>query len=112
SDLYSLGIVLYRLATGLLPFSGKDPMLVLRAHRETPPPPPRGVDPTLSAGMERLILWLLEKNPEERPRSAAALLRALNESLKTDFALESCETRDSYICGAYQQSGSSTTRPK
>ncbi len=100
ADLYSLGVVLFRLATGSLPFPGRDPGAVIRAHRESPPPSPRSLDPTLQEGMEKLILWLLEKNPRDRPGSAAAVLHALNQALGTDFVLETRETRESYLTGA------------
>ena len=100
ADLYSLGVVLYRLATGSLPFAQRDPLALIRAQREAIPAPPRSLDPTLPAGLDRLILWLLEKNPDDRPRDAAALLRALNEALGTRYALETRETRDSYLTSA------------
>ena len=100
SDLYSLGVVLYRLATGALPFASRDPMAIIRAHRESPPPPPRTLDPDLPVGLERMILRLLEKDPSDRPRSAAALLREVNEALGTSHALETKETRESYLTGA------------
>ncbi len=100
SDLYSLGVVLYRLATGSLPFTQRDPVALIRAQREAIPASPRSLDATLPAGLDRLILWLLEKNPDDRPRDAAALLRALNEALGTRHALETRETRDSYLTSA------------
>ncbi|WP_307795448.1 serine/threonine-protein kinase [Actinacidiphila acididurans] len=71
SDLYSLGCVLYELATGAAPFDLGDAWAVLVGHRDTPPEPPRGKRPDLPADLERLILDLLAKDPEDRPQSAA-----------------------------------------
>ena len=71
SDLYSLGCVLYELATGAPPFDLGDPWAILVGHRDTMPEPPSVKRPELPADLERLILDLLAKDPEERPQDAA-----------------------------------------
>ncbi|WP_165990240.1 serine/threonine-protein kinase, partial [Streptomyces sp. YIM 98790] len=77
SDLYSLGCVLYELATGAPPFDLGDPWAILVGHRETPPEPLRAVRAELSPSLERLILGLLAKDPADRPEDAADQARRL-----------------------------------
>ncbi|MGW3730816.1 serine/threonine-protein kinase, partial [Streptomyces sp. NPDC000851] len=73
SDLYSLGCVLYELATGVPPFDLDDAWAILVGHRDTPPAPPRTHRAELPAYLEQIILDLLAKLPEQRPRDAAEL---------------------------------------
>lgn len=75
SDLYSLGCVLYELATGAPPFDLGDPWAILVGHRDTPPEPLRSRRPELSAELEELILGLLVKEPDGRPDDVAEQTR-------------------------------------
>ena len=77
SDLYSLGVTLYRAATGRLPFDGDDWYAVAKHHIETAPTPPRAVVNELSPEFEAVILRLLAKQPEQRYQSATHVLDAL-----------------------------------
>jgi tRNA A-37 threonylcarbamoyl transferase component Bud32/tetratricopeptide (TPR) repeat protein len=77
SDLYSFGCVLYEIVTGTPPFDLGDPYAILVAHRDTPPEPPRTHRPDIPEELERFILTLLAKAPEDRPEDAAALTRSL-----------------------------------
>lgn len=77
SDLYSLGVTLYRAATGRLPFEGDDWYAVARSHIETPPPPPRALVPELSPEFEAVLLRLLAKAPAARFANAVQLVDAL-----------------------------------
>jgi serine/threonine-protein kinase len=71
-DLYAVGVILYQLVTGHLPFDGSNSMEVLTKHvNELPlPPSQRTAGVSVSAALERLILRAMAKDPAERPQSA------------------------------------------
>jgi tRNA A-37 threonylcarbamoyl transferase component Bud32 len=71
-DLYAVGVILYQMATGQLPFDGQNSMEVLTKHVNEPPVPPRQRQPDapISEAMENLILRALQKDPSLRPQSA------------------------------------------
>ncbi len=73
SDLYSLGCVLYEIATGAPPFDLEDAWAVLVGHRDTPPEPPRRLRTELPGYLEDIILDLLAKEPDARPGDAREL---------------------------------------
>ncbi|MFJ4963249.1 protein kinase [Streptomyces sp. NPDC088729] len=77
SDLYSLGCVLYEIATGAPPFDQDDPWAVLVGHRDTPPEPPRSRRAELPPFFDRVVLDLLAKTPDERPADAGDLRRRI-----------------------------------
>ncbi|MFE4703153.1 tetratricopeptide repeat protein [Streptomyces sp. NPDC056738] len=77
SDLYSFGCVLYEIATGAPPFDLGDAWAILVGHRDTVPEPPRGHRSDLPEYLERIILDLLAKRPEQRPQDASELARRI-----------------------------------
>ena len=76
-DLYSLGCVLYALLTGRSPFIGGPPLAVMAKHRTAVPAAPRVLRPAIPAGLDRLVVDLLAKDPAARPEDAAQVAVAL-----------------------------------
>lgn len=77
ADLYALGVMLYELLTGQLPFEADDPLAVISQHLHAPVVPPRARKPEIPPGLDALVVQLLSKDPERRPASAAAVEAAL-----------------------------------
>jgi serine/threonine protein kinase len=78
-DLFSLGCVLYRMATGQAPFRSADPVSTLIAVATEIPAAPRQRNPAIPPALDALIMQLLAKDPAQRPESAAAVVKAMQE---------------------------------
>jgi tRNA A-37 threonylcarbamoyl transferase component Bud32 len=83
ADLYALGVIAYRLATGRLPFTGGGVTGVLLAHRDRPPRPPRELVPAVLPAFSDAILRALAKRPEDRFQTAEEFRSALEAVLSS-----------------------------
>ncbi|MDR2656374.1 MAG: Stk1 family PASTA domain-containing Ser/Thr kinase [Oscillospiraceae bacterium] len=89
SDIYSVGVVLYEMLTGALPFQGQSQMEVALQHIEDAPRPPTEINPNANAELSKIVLRAMEKDPANRHESAAAMIQAIRHALKKPEVSES-----------------------
>ncbi len=80
TDIYALGVVLFEILTGRLPFDGSSMMEVMMKHASLPPPRPSEVAPSLPPEIDAPILQMLAKEPAERPATVLAAIDKLTEA--------------------------------
>ena len=80
SDLYSIGVVLYEMLTGKVPFDADAAVTIALKHVSESPRPLRELNPSVPPELEQIVLWTLNKNPQDRPANADELITALQSA--------------------------------
>ncbi len=81
SDVYSLGVVLYEMVTGKVPYEAETPMAIVIKHITAPLPLPREANPDLPEAVERVILKAMAKTPDDRYQTAGEMVEALGRAV-------------------------------
>jgi serine/threonine-protein kinase len=77
TDIYSFGVVAFQMLTGRLPFDADSAFSLMAAHINDPPPAVHGIVPEVPRAVDRVLSWLLAKEPDARPKTLAEAMAAL-----------------------------------
>lgn len=79
TDIYSVGVMLYEMLTGVKPFDADTPIAVALMHMQTPAKPPRSINDTIPKGLESIVMRAIQKDPLKRYQSASAMIKDIEE---------------------------------
>lgn len=88
SDIYSLGVMMFEMLTGTVPFDDPSSATLALQHLTVPPPSPRSINPELNIALEAILLKSLEKEADKRYQTGAALMDALEAAFESDTTVQ------------------------
>jgi serine/threonine-protein kinase len=99
ADIYSLGVTIYKLCTGDVPFNASTEFALMMAQVEARPTPPRALRPDIDPRLEEIILKALSKQPDQRYQTVKELTSALLD-LEAEASIFGLDALESFLDGA------------